>query len=32
MTARMRLQPQAVGQGMTSQRVRDRLVERLREG
>ena len=32
MTPRMRLQPQAVGQGMTSQRVRDRLVERLREG
>ena len=32
MTARMRLQPQAVGQGMTSQRVRDRLVERLRDG
>ena len=32
MTPRMRLQPEAVGQGMTSQRVRDRLVERLREG
>ena len=32
MTARMRLQPQAVGMGMTSQRVRDRLIERLREG
>ena len=32
MTARLRLQPEAViGQGMTSQRVRDRLVERLRE-
>lgn len=31
MTPRLRLQPQAVGQGMTSQRVRDRLVERLRE-
>ena len=31
MTARMRLQPQAVGQGMTSQRVRDRLINRLRE-
>ena len=31
MTARMRLQPQAVGQGMTSQRVRDRLIERLRD-
>ena len=32
MTPRLRLQPQAVGQGMTSQRVRDRLVERLRDG
>lgn len=32
MTVRMRLQPEAIGQGMTSQRVRDRLVERLREG
>ena len=31
MTIRMRLQPEAIGQGMTSQRVRDRLVERLRE-
>ena len=32
MTARLRLQPEAViGQGMTSQRVRNRLVERLRE-
>lgn len=31
MTPRMRLQPEAVGIGMTSQRVRDRLVERLRE-
>lgn len=31
MTARLRLQPAAVGIGMTSQRVRDRLVERLRE-
>ncbi|HET6395908.1 MAG TPA: protein-L-isoaspartate(D-aspartate) O-methyltransferase [Pseudoxanthomonas sp.] len=31
MTPRLRLQPQAVGVGMTSQRVRDRLVERLRE-
>lgn len=31
MTARLRLQPEAVGMGMTSQRVRDRLVERLRE-
>ena len=32
MTARMRLQPEAVGLGMTSQRVRDRLIERLRDG
>lgn len=32
MTARMRLKPDAVGVGMTSQRVRDRLIERLREG
>ncbi|MEF3081838.1 protein-L-isoaspartate(D-aspartate) O-methyltransferase [Luteimonas sp. SMYT11W] len=32
MTARMRLQPEAVGVGMTSQRVRDRLIERLRDG
>ena len=31
MTPRMRLQPEAVGIGMTSQRVRDRLVDRLRE-
>jgi protein-L-isoaspartate(D-aspartate) O-methyltransferase len=31
MTPRLRLQPAAVGVGMTSQRVRDRLVERLRE-
>lgn len=31
MTPRLRLQPEAVGMGMTSQRVRDRLVERLRE-
>ena len=32
MTPRLRLQPEAViGQGMTSQRVRDRLVVRLRE-
>jgi len=30
MTARMRLDPQAIGLGMTSQRVRDRLIERLR--
>ncbi|WP_028916313.1 protein-L-isoaspartate(D-aspartate) O-methyltransferase [Pseudoxanthomonas sp. J35] len=32
MTPRLRLQPEAVGVGMTSQRVRDRLVQRLREG
>ena len=32
MTARMRLQPEAIGLGMTSQRVRDRLIERLRTG
>ncbi|MCC8685313.1 protein-L-isoaspartate(D-aspartate) O-methyltransferase [Xanthomonas campestris pv. raphani] len=31
MTPRPRLQPESVGIGMTSQRVRDRLVERLRE-
>lgn len=31
MISRMRLQPEAVGMGMTSQRVRDRLIERLRE-
>ncbi len=31
MTPRLRLQPEALGVGMTSQRVRDRLVERLRE-
>lgn len=31
MTPRLRLQPATVGVGMTSQRVRDRLVERLRE-
>ena len=30
MTARIHLQPAAVGMGMTSQRVRDRLIERLR--
>ena len=30
MSLRMRLQPEAIGSGMTSQRVRDRLVERLR--
>ncbi len=32
MTPRLRLQPEAAGVGMTSQRVRDRLVERLRDG
>ncbi|MFC7300530.1 protein-L-isoaspartate(D-aspartate) O-methyltransferase [Cognatiluteimonas weifangensis] len=32
MTARLRLQPEALGLGMTSQRVRDRLIERLRAG
>lgn len=31
MTARIRLQPEAIGLGMTSQRVRDRLIDRLRE-
>lgn len=31
MTPRLRLQPEALGVGMTSQRVRDRLIERLRE-
>lgn len=31
MIARIRLQPEAVGLGMTGQRVRDRLIERLRE-
>ncbi|MEP6634682.1 MAG: protein-L-isoaspartate O-methyltransferase, partial [Luteimonas sp.] len=30
MTARMRLKPEAIGLGMTSQRVRDRLIDRLR--
>jgi protein-L-isoaspartate(D-aspartate) O-methyltransferase len=30
-TPRLRLQPEAVGVGMTSQRVRDRLIDRLRE-
>jgi len=30
-TTRTRLEPVAAGQGMTSQRVRDRLVDRLRE-
>jgi len=28
---RLRLQPEAIGLGMTSQRVRDRLIERLRD-
>ena len=32
MMARLRLQPEALGVGMTSQRVRDRLIERLRDG
>jgi protein-L-isoaspartate(D-aspartate) O-methyltransferase len=32
MTANLRLQPNAVGMGMTSQRVRDRLIDRLRAG
>ena len=31
MIQRMRLQPEALGLGMTGQRVRDRLIERLRE-
>ena len=31
MSSRLRLQPAVAGQGMNSQRVRDRLVERLRE-
>ncbi len=31
MISRMRLQPEALGVGMTGQRVRDRLIERLRE-
>ena len=31
MTARLRLKPEAIGMGMTSQRVRDRLIERLRD-
>ena len=31
MTPRLRLQPEALGVGMTSQRVRDRLIDRLRE-
>lgn len=32
MAPHLRLQPEALGMGMTSQRVRDRLIERLREG
>src|SRR5690606_7481804 len=32
MTPRLRLQPEAIGVGMTSQRVRDRLIDRLRDG
>ncbi len=32
MTARLRMRPEVVGMGMTSQRVRDRLIERLRAG
>lgn len=32
MTAGLRLKPEAIGMGMTSQRVRDRLIERLRSG
>lgn len=32
MISRLRLQPADVGMGMTSQRVRDRLIERLRAG
>ncbi len=32
MTAGLRLKPEAIGMGMTSQRVRDRLIERLRAG
>ncbi len=32
MISRLRLQPADVGMGMTSQRVRDRLIERLRSG
>ena len=31
MISRMHLQPEALGLGMTGQRVRDRLIERLRE-
>jgi protein-L-isoaspartate(D-aspartate) O-methyltransferase len=32
MSAGLRLKPEAIGVGMTSQRVRDRLIERLRAG
>ena len=32
MISRLRLQPADVGMGLTGQRVRDRLIERLREG
>jgi protein-L-isoaspartate(D-aspartate) O-methyltransferase len=32
MMARMTLKPEAIGLGMTSQRARDRMIERLREG
>jgi protein-L-isoaspartate(D-aspartate) O-methyltransferase len=32
MSAGLRLKPEAIGMGMTSQRVRDRLIERLRAG
>ena len=32
MSLHMRLQPASIGSGLTSQRVRDRLVERLRAG
>ena len=31
MVSRMRLQPESLGVGMTGQRVRDRLIDRLRE-
>lgn len=31
MTAHLRLRPEAIGLGLTSQRVRDRLIQRLRE-
>lgn len=32
MTSGLRLKPEAIGMGMTSQRVRDRLIDRLRAG